>query len=75
MENIVEFVDNPKKKIPKPDTTVEVSNLPSCDFCGEDAWYDFKTKIGGAWANACESCFKDNDGQLGLGMGQNFILR
>lgn len=74
MENIIEFVEKPKKKTVKPDTTVEVDNLPSCDFCDEDAWYDFKTS-GGPWANGCEECFKANNGQLGLGMGQKFILK
>lgn len=54
-------------------TKVSVPKLPSCDFCGEEAHYDGKTKLG-PWANMCKSCFKRNGLGLGLGRGQELIL-
>ena len=35
-------------------TTIQVHELPDCDFCGEPAPFDDKTTKG-PWANMCES--------------------
>lgn len=52
---------------------VEVVNLPNCDFCGEVANYDARTKVG-PWANMCQSCFENFGVGLGLGAGQRLVL-
>ena len=52
---------------------VEVVNLPNCDFCGEVADYDARTKVG-AWANMCQTCFTSFGVGLGLGLGQRLVL-
>ena len=52
---------------------VEVVNLPNCNFCGEVANYDARTKVG-AWANMCQTCFTSFGVGLGLGLGQRLVL-
>ena len=54
-------------------TKVEVPKLPDCDFCGDEAHYDGKTKLG-PWAYMCDPCFRDNGIGLGLGKGQKLIV-
>ena len=54
-------------------TKVEVLKLPDCDFCGETAKYDGRTKLG-PWANMCQYCFNIYGIGLGLGRGQELIL-
>lgn len=56
-------------------TTAKVARLPRCDFCGKEAEYDFKTKMG-PWANGCQEDWEQNRyfTGLGLGMGQKLIL-
>ena len=56
-----------------PHTKVEVYALPECDFCGETARYDGKTKVG-PWANMCDVCFHRHGIGLGLDQGQELIL-
>jgi hypothetical protein len=60
---------------------VEVSRLPTCDFCGVEgvvrpARYDFRTKHG-PWANGCSEHYKAHraDATLGLGKGQLLIVQ
>ena len=59
---------------PKPHTQVEVAVLPKCDFCVRPARYDGKTRMG-PWANMCEIHFRSCGVGLGLGRGQELILR
>lgn len=50
--------------------TTKVSEIPNCDFCGEPASYDARTKFG-PWGFMCEDDFKTHStGKLGLGFGQ-----
>lgn len=55
-------------------TSVEVSELPQCDFCQKQASYDGKT-VFGPWASMCEAHFKANGVGVGLGKGQKLILK
>lgn len=57
-----------------PHVKVNVSALPDCDFCGDEAHYDGKTKLG-PWANMCTSCFKRYGIGLGLGLGQELVVK
>ena len=43
-----------------------------CDFCGQKAYYDGRTKAG-PWAFMCESDFKKHGVGLGTGHGQKLI--
>lgn len=55
--------------------TVEVDQLPQCDFCGEPAQFDAKTSFG-PWANMCQSDFQQHGvGQLGTGFGQKLVIK
>ena len=54
-------------------TKVAVFKLPDCDFCGDEAHYDGRTKIG-PWGNMCEPCFREHGIGLGLGRGQRLVL-
>ena len=53
---------------------VEVTMLPCCDMCGQQAKYDGKT-VHGPWANMCKICFKLWGVGLGMGQGQELILK
>jgi len=44
-----------------------------CDFCGDTAKYDGRTKLG-PWAYMCQECFKRHGIGLGLGKGQRLIV-
>jgi hypothetical protein len=52
----------------------------TCDICGHEFdsgdkyFYDFKTPMGPCGLG-CEKCFKDNNGQLGIGYGQKYNLK
>lgn len=46
-----------------------VVELPTCDFCGEQARYDAATKLG-PWAFMCQKDWLANGVGLGLGKGQ-----
>lgn len=54
--------------------TVEMLELPSCDFCRDIAAYDGKTSRG-PWAYMCEKCFKIHGTGLGTGKGQKLALK
>jgi hypothetical protein len=55
--------------------SVEVSSLPNCDLCGQQAHYDAKTVMG-PWANLCELCFAEyGPGRLGTGYGQRLVVK
>lgn len=56
-----------------PHTKVDVPELPDCDFCGDVAHYDGKTKFG-PWANMCLNCFRTHGVGLGLGQGQELVV-
>jgi hypothetical protein len=58
----------------KPHTTVTVTALPTCDFCGEPAHADGKTQMG-PWANMCQLHFAFYGVGYGLGKGQRYVLR
>ena len=55
-------------------TKVAVFKLPDCDFCGDMAKYDGRTKMG-PWGYMCEPCFKEYGIGLGLGRGQELVLK
>lgn len=57
-----------------PHTKVTVLALPDCDFCGDTAHYDGKTKLG-PWGHMCESCFHKHGVGLGLGRGQELVVK
>ena len=57
-----------------PHMKVVVHKLPDCDFCGDEAHYDGRTKLG-LWANMCKSCFHKHGVGLGLGRGQELIIK
>jgi len=52
---------------------VLVGAYPVCDFCGGEAHYDGKTKMG-PWANMCDKCFRVYGVGLGTGCGQKLVL-
>lgn len=56
-----------------PHTKVSVFALPDCDFCGDEAHYDGKTKLG-PWGNMCRDCFRTHGVGLGLGRGQELVV-
>jgi hypothetical protein len=63
--------------VAKPGHVVEVSDLPSCDFCGGEATWDIPTYVG-PWANACDECephWHTRPGVTGVGIGQRLITR
>lgn len=53
---------------------VEVTKLPKCDFCEETAKYDGNTLYAG-WANMCLTHFDRWGVGLGLGLGQELVLK
>jgi len=55
-------------------TTATVDRIPNCDFCGQPAQFDGATKQG-PWAYMCKSCFDQNGRGLGLGKGQELIVK
>ncbi|QPX62582.1 hypothetical protein SEA_WOLLYPOG_30 [Arthrobacter phage Wollypog] len=52
--------------------TATVLELAACDFCGESAHFDGKTKQG-PWAYMCTDCFCSYGVGLGMGRGQRLI--
>lgn len=55
-------------------TIARMSKIPNCDFCGDKAEYDAKTKFG-PWAYMCGTHWHLSGlGQLGLGRGQRLVL-
>ena len=52
----------------------------NCDICGHEFdsgdkyFYDFKTTMG-PWGLGCEKCFRKENGQLGIGLGQKYSLK
>ena len=57
------------KQMKKDSRVATVSQLPTCDFCGERARYDGATKLG-PWAFMCQKDWLTNGIGLGLGKGQ-----
>ena len=56
-----------------PASWTRVEKKPRCDFCGSEAKYDGKTKLG-PWAYMCEICFEKFGIGLGTGKGQKLIV-
>lgn len=61
-------------------TSVEVAEKRTCDFCvqrkGLESWAYADAKIpGGGWANVCSSHFLLYGCSLGLGKGQEYIVK
>lgn len=56
--------------------TATVTQLPDCDFCGEEAHYDFKT-VFGPWANGCDADYIRHRlySILGTGKGQRLEVQ
>jgi len=59
--------------------TIEIDRMPLCDLCAQEgirslAKYDGKT-IYGSWAYMCERHFKEQKANLGLGKGQELIMK
>lgn len=50
-----------------------VGQRPKCDYCGQPASYDGKTR-GGPWAFMCEVDFQQHGVGLGLGRGQRLLF-
>jgi len=48
--------------------------IPPCDFCAKPAAVDGKTRSG-PWAYMCPSHFKAQGIGLGLGRGQQLVLK
>ena len=68
----------------KDNTKVRVSNIPACDYCGEQeiTFHHRNTKVeakydamshSGHWAYMCEQHFQQHGVGLGLGKGQELI--
>ena len=64
-----------------PGESTVVYKYPSCDIhiylhqqSGVEAHYDGKT-VGGTWAYMCDDCLKQHGVGLGLGRGQQLIVR
>jgi hypothetical protein len=53
--------------------SVRVPEIPACDFCGEPAVADGRTRIG-PWAWMCELHLRACGVGLGLGRGQRLVL-
>jgi glutaredoxin len=53
---------------------VEVLTIPRCDFCTEAARYDARTSLG-PWAYLCAAHYARYGIALGLGWGQELILK
>ena len=51
-----------------------VTSYPQCDFCTREARYDGKTRMG-PWANMCEFHFKLYGLGLGVGRGQQLVVK
>ena len=56
-----------------------VARLPDCDYCSSRglarlARYDIRTPFG-AWVNVCEQHYESMGTGLGLGLGQELILK
>lgn len=54
---------------------VLVTELPKCDFCPAEATYDAKMRGRSSWAYMCTLHFDLEGVGLGLGVGQELIVR
>ena len=59
----------------KDKNAVEVFFLPDCDICGKGAKYDARIPRLGKWGNLCQICFDAEHCSLGLGKGQELIVK
>lgn len=56
-------------------TTVNIKELPACDFCGAPAQYDAATRFG-PWAYMCSDHWLEHSMQkLGTGFGQKLEVQ
>lgn len=54
-------------------TSVQVDQLPGCNFCNNPALYDAVTLFG-PWANMCQLHFDIYGTGLGTGRGQRLVV-
>jgi hypothetical protein len=54
-------------------TSVQVDQLPGCNFCNKLALYDAVTLFG-PWANMCQLHFDIYGTGLGTGRGQRLVV-
>lgn len=59
----------------KDHTSVEVLQLPKCDFCDERAKYDARIPAFATWGYVCPTHFQQFDCKVGLGKGQRLVLK
>ena len=61
-----------------PDTWTVLGEIPNCDTCNQDppakAYADARFR-GTTWAYVCTTCFHDHGLTLGLGRGQELLLK
>jgi len=62
------------EKARKLHAVVRVSTRPRCDFCGEVARVDGKTRLG-CWAYMCPAHYRAFGVGLGLGKGQVLVTQ
>lgn len=57
-------------------TVAYVAALPKCNFCENEALYDYKTKTG-PWAYGCQQHYEWTRlySKLGLGKGQKLVVK
>ena len=56
----------------KKGTEIELSIIPKCNLCSNQAGYDART-VNGFWAYLCETCYAKYGIGLGLGRGQKIV--
>jgi hypothetical protein len=74
------YDENGEGPEPRSGFVVAMSEMPKCDFCEEEARFDFMANLrpgGGPWAYACrEHYFKHRAyPMLGVGFGQRLVPR
>ena len=62
-------------KVPTPGFAVEVNRIPSCDLCGDNTPAKYDANIGRGWGNVCTRHFLEYGCSLGVGVGQQLLLR
>jgi len=58
-----------------PDTWTIVTVIPNCDLCTKEPAYADAAIPGMSWAYMCRTCFMKYGASLGLGRGQELLLK